>query len=387
MSEADEKQALIAQMGSHDNKTALQAVKTLRERGWLTDGTLRGADLSQADLWGADLSQADLSRADFRKANLSGAWLIRADLWDADLSGADLWDADLSRADFRKANLRQAYLSQAYLSQANLSQADLRGADLSGADLSQTNLIRTNFGEAFLMGTNFEQARCYSTLFADVDLSTVKGLETIEHRGPSSIGIDTLYRSQGKLPEIFLLGCGVPDTLIAFQKSLIGSAIELYSCFISYNHTDKIFARRVYDTLQGQGIRCWLDEKQLNPGDDIYEGIEHGIRYWDKVLLCASQHSLTSWWVDNELDTLFEKERLLMKDRGEKILALIPLDLDGYLFSDDFNSGKKRQVQSRIAADFKGWEHDNAIFEREIERVINALKLGGDKELPPKSLL
>jgi hypothetical protein len=34
-----------------------------------------------------------------------------------------------------------------------------------------------------------------------------------------------------------------------------------------------------------------LDEKQMLPGDDIYEQVDRGIR-----LLCFSQHSLTSWW-------------------------------------------------------------------------------------------
>jgi hypothetical protein len=29
---------------------------------------------------------------------------------------------------------------------------------------------------------------------------------------------------------------------------------------------DKLFARRLHDTLQGRGIRCWLDEKQMLPG-------------------------------------------------------------------------------------------------------------------------
>ncbi len=45
--------------------------------------------------------------------------------------------------------------------------------------------------------------------------------------------------------------------------------IEFYSCFVSYSHADKSFARRLYDTLQGRGIRCWLDEHELLPGDDI----------------------------------------------------------------------------------------------------------------------
>ena len=57
---------------------------------------------------------------------------------------------------------------------------------------------------------------------------------------------------------IFLRGAGVPDPFMVQMKALVAAMepIQFYPCLISYNHTDKSFARRVHDTLQGRGIRC-----------------------------------------------------------------------------------------------------------------------------------
>ena len=259
------------------------------------------------------------------------------------------------------------------LNKGLVTMIDRRGTDLRGVDLR---------------GTDLRDARILSTMFADVDLSSVMNLEAILHHGPSTIGIDTLFRSQGRIPEVFLRGCGVPEEFITHIPSLTANPFEFYSCFISYSHEDQSFARRLHDGLQGRGIRCWLDEKQLLPGDEIYDQVDHGVRLWDKVLLCASKHSLTSWWVDQEINAAFEKEQRLFKERGKKVLALIPLNLDGFLFSDDWQSGKKTDVLTRMAPDFTNWKHDHDEFESQLEQVIKALRTGeAGREPAPKPKL
>jgi hypothetical protein len=161
---------------------------------------------------------------------------------------------------------------------------------------------------------------------------------------------------------------------------------DYFSVFISYSHADSIFANRLYNSLHARGIRTWLDVKQMLPGDDIYTEVQRGIQSWDKVLLCCSESSLTSWWVDSEVDRAFQKERELFHARKNKVLALIPIMLDGFLLSG-WSSGKAQEVRTRIAADFRGWE-DEKKFESTLENLIQALRAdGGSREALPKPKL
>jgi uncharacterized protein YjbI with pentapeptide repeats len=124
---------------------------------------------------------------------------VRPDLFRARLTKIDLSEAHLNEARLSGADLSGAHLRGAYLTRTDLREADLFGADLYGADLSQADLRGAVVGY---------------TLFGDLDLSEVIGLDTVRHDGPSTIGIDTIYKSHGQISEAFLRGCGVPETFI-----------------------------------------------------------------------------------------------------------------------------------------------------------------------------
>jgi Pentapeptide repeats (8 copies) len=188
----------------------------------LSGADLSGAILISADLSGADLSGADLSHATFSRVNSFGTYS------SAHLDGANLSEANLFGAPLFGTNLCEADLTRAIL-----FGADLSGADLSGAILTRANLIRANLTRADLTRADLSGARAGLTIFGDVDLRTVKGLETIIHKGPSTIGTDTLLRSEGDIPETFLRQAGLSDTFITYVHSLTQNPIEYYTCFIS----------------------------------------------------------------------------------------------------------------------------------------------------------
>jgi hypothetical protein len=142
----EEKKRLILQMGSPENGFAVEAVRMLRVRGWLEDGSLAGAHLWTANLAGADLSQASLPTAKLMKANLRGAHLMEANLQEASLAAAQLQQARLEHA-----RLQGAWLSLANLEGASLHKAKLQGAHLDGAHLEGADLAGAAFDAATVL--------------------------------------------------------------------------------------------------------------------------------------------------------------------------------------------------------------------------------------------
>ena len=236
---------------------------------------LGGADLSHTDLSGVAFWRANLSRANLSKTNLSSANLWQADLSGADLTEANLIAARLGRADLWEVQLSDAKLSKADLIAANLSRANLGGADLSGADLSQANLSGADLSQ-----TNLSGAIMWLTVLTGVDLSTVEGLTLVRHRGPSSIGIDTIYRSGGKIPESFLIGAGVSNTFLVYMHSLISQSLPYFTCFISHSTKDRRFCDRLYADLQANGVRCWYFPEDAKWGESVWGEIDRSINVY-----------------------------------------------------------------------------------------------------------
>jgi uncharacterized protein YjbI with pentapeptide repeats len=128
---------------------------------------------------------------------------------------------DLNMADLIGAHLSGAYLTGAHLAGADLEVADLIKAHLGGADLRGAHLSGAHLSGAHLSGADLSQAVLYETVFGNINLTAAQGLETCDHRGPSTLGHRTLAQS-GPLPLAFLRGCGLPDALIEYLPSLLG---------------------------------------------------------------------------------------------------------------------------------------------------------------------
>jgi len=337
--------------------------------------SFRHANFQAANLQGSNLSGTDLTEANLSGSDLSGARLIHADLRGADLHLARLVRADLRNADLRGVDLTHgADLTDADLRAAELGHADLTGANLEGATLRGASLDRTDFNGARLHGVDFGEARLGWANFSDVDLSGAKGLDRIDHLAPSSIGIDTLFRSQGNIPEVFLRGCGVPEQLIVYARSLIGQAIEFYSCFISYSSHNQAFAERLHADLRAKDLRCWFAPEDLKIGDRFQERIEESIRLFDKVVIVLSEASVQSRWVEREVNAARERE-----DRDDRTV-LFPIRIDDAVMNTS-QAWAADVRRSRHIGDFRGWETHSS-YQKAFERLLRDLQVQSDYGAP-----
>jgi hypothetical protein len=362
----------------------------------LSRADLRGVNLMRADLFTADLSEANLSGSELEGANLSEANLRGAKLIGVDLSGIDLSQADLSRADLYKANLIAAILIKANLSSAELIGANLSGADLSETDLSKAGLGSADLSEAILAGANLYQADLYKTnlsaaklhmanlseahthltVFVNTDLSSVVGLDKVQHTGPSSVGIDTLYYSGGKIPESFLRGCGVPESWLEYLPSLLGAMqpIQFYSCFISYSTKDEAFAKRLHSKMREHNLRVWFANEDLKGGRKLHEQIDEAIRVYDKFIIVLSPESLRSKWVMKEVRRTRKAELANNQRKFFPIALMHYRELEEWECLDpETGTDLAAEIREYYVPDFRDWKNHDS-FEKAFAQLLEGLK-------------
>ncbi len=352
----------------------------------LTNATLRKADLSNADLSNANLSvtylkDADLRGADLNDARLRGAYLNCVDFSGAELSGIDFSDTYLSNiylsgSNLSYTNFSYTNLSYVYLDNADLSNANLTGTNLSNANLSRAYLYNAKLRGARLRGTNLYNAKLNGadlyaavmdrTILGELDLRKVKGLDTIRHEGPSHLSINTIYKSEGDIPEVFLRGTGAPDNFIEYMHALAAKPIQYYTCFISYSSKNEDFAEQLYADLQSKGVRCWFAPEDMKTGDKIRHRIDTSIRLYDKLLLILSEASVESQWVEHEVETAIGKE---IEGRAN---VLFPVRLDDAVLQSKVGWASHIKLTRHIT-DFSQWKHHDA-YQKSLDRLLRDLK-------------
>ncbi len=197
--ETEHKERLVREAGSPIHATAINAIRNIRERGWLgrigfkepvifsdegftkpfndAEALLEGVDLSNADLHDVDLSCANLTGTDLRRTNLTNTDLRHANLsftgLSTDLSNTKLSHADLSNARMTNVNLSGNFLFKVNFSRAYLADANLTGTDFFHSNLDHADLTYANLSGAEITFTSLTNAKLYGTDLSNTSLNKI----------------------------------------------------------------------------------------------------------------------------------------------------------------------------------------------------------------------
>jgi hypothetical protein len=226
-----------------------------------------------------------------------------------------------------------------------------------------------------------------STILGNSDLSQAIALESVVHSAPSYISRDIFVKSKGKIPDVFLWGCGLSDweleavrlynpelsndeinkILYKMYDLRASQAVQISPLFISYSHADGSYVDKIEKYLNSKGIRFWRDIHDMKAGR-VEKQIDRAIRQNPTILLVLSEHSLKSDWVEHEVRTA----RTLEKDMGRDILC--PVALDDSWKSSRWPKRVIEQIMEYNILDFSAWQDDNK-FDGMFRKLIDGLEL------------
>jgi hypothetical protein len=133
-----------------------------------------------------------------------------------------------------------------------------------------------------------------------------------------------------------------------------------FDVFLSHNSKVKARVRKLAEQLKNKGLRVWLDEWVIRPGDDIYLQIEKGLEASRVMVLCMTPNAFGSDWVSMERSTV------IFRDPKNSNRRFIPLYMQDCTIPDFIR---------RFA--YIDYRQDNT---KAVDQLLNACREEGEEE-------
>src|SRR4051794_1236693 len=82
--------------------------------------------------------------------------------------------------------------------------------------------------------------------------------------------------------------------------SSLPEPLSTFDLFLSHGSPDKDWVRELCKELEAEGLRAYLDEQELKPGDNWVMGLSEGLERSRFLVLILSRKTLDREWVVHE---------------------------------------------------------------------------------------
>jgi ATP-dependent Clp protease ATP-binding subunit ClpB len=275
---------------------------------------------------------------------------IRAEL-DSVPVEIDVLDREIMKLEFERQTL---WRETDQRSKARLHEIEQRVADLkersSGmkakwrSEKEEIERMREAMNELEVLRLQLEQARNAGDLMraAELHYGRIPELErqlTAEQEKLAELQRDgVMLKEEVDEEDVADVVSGLTDIPVAkllesdLQDINLDSIEEPLSVFLCHAAEDKEQVRALSMKLRGSGFRPWLDETELLPGQKWDEEIKKALRRCDIILVCLSEYSGKSGYLQTEIVRALD----IYNELPEGTIYLIPVKLKDCTLPDKF---------------------------------------------------